>query len=168
MVYIKLALFSLFSISFAIHSRSQPNVPNTKHLTNLFVGSTPCDSLIRSLLQIAESEPCDFLKWELRLPASKSDSNNFQLTALYGKSKPNTNGFWEGGKKVEIIGNYTTNNGNKNNPRATIYHLHSNQPKVTFSLLEMDINVLHFVDVSNNLIIGNGGWGYVLNKERKR
>jgi hypothetical protein len=42
------------------------------------------------------------------------------LSALYGESQPNTNGFKGGGKKIDISGKYTINYGTRANSNGTI------------------------------------------------
>ncbi|MGZ8557542.1 MAG: hypothetical protein ACXWWC_04395 [Chitinophagaceae bacterium] len=146
----------------ATSSCSQKKSGSNLHATDDFVGSTPCDSLIKALLQIPSNTICDFIKWELSLQKNKPDT--FQLTALYGEAQNNTNGFKGGGRKIIITGKYHISNGASASPQAKVYSLQGDKLSSTFVLIEMDGNILHFADAGKNLLAGNGGWGYVLNK----
>ncbi len=146
----------------ATTSCSQENSTSNLATTDIFVGSTPCDSLIKLLLQIPPITKCDFIKWDLSFQKSIPDS--FQLTALYGESQPNTNGFIGGGKKIVVNGKYAINYGSGANPNAKVYSLNGDKLQSSLLLIEMDSNILHFADANKNFIVGNGGWGYVLNR----
>ena len=69
-----------------------------------------------------------------------------------------------GGKKLIINGKYTISNGTPANPHAKVYYLHGNEFKAPLLLIQMDSNIFHFADANKNFIVGNGGWGYVLNR----
>lgn len=157
--YLMTLLVSCFVVT---SSCSQKNSTGSLPATDIFVGSTPCDSLIKSILQIPSITKCDFIKWDLSL--QKNSDASFQLTALYGESQPNTNGFIGGGKQIEVNGKYAISYGVGTNPNAKVYYLHGDKSQSSLLLIEMDTNILHFVDANKNFIVGNGGWGYVLNR----
>ena len=48
-----------------------------------------------------------------------------------------------------------------------LYTLQSDQLHPGIFLIVMDDNVLHFADANMELLTGNGGWGYVLNKAKQ-
>lgn len=129
-----------------------------------FVGSTPCDSIIKTQLEIPMLGTCEFIKWELDLTTSENDSATFSLKVLYGESQPNTNGFKGGGKMIELSGSYTTSVGIKESTSAKLYLLKPDQLESAIALVELDPNILHFVDKNKDFITGNGGYGYVLNR----
>lgn len=138
---------------------------NSQPETHLFVGSTPADSLIKSLLQIPAADKAEFIKWELNLPAG-AVAGKFSFVAWYGESQPNTNGFTSSSrKKITATGNYTTSHGTTYLPKATIFYLDAGNLSNKIVLVQLDGNVLHFADSDKHLLAGNGGWGYVLNKE---
>jgi len=159
MLHLMTLLITCFMVT---SSCSQTNSTGNLPATDFFVGSTPCDSLIKSLLKIPADEKCDFIKWDLSL--NKTSSDTFQLTALYGESQPNTNGFIGGGKKILITGKYIINYGANSNPNLKIYYLNGDKLPSSVLLIELDSNILHFADRNKKLIVGNGGWGYVLNR----
>ena len=152
----------LVTCSLATSSCSQKKSGSNLNATDDFVGSTPCDSLIKSILKIPSATTCDFIKWELSL--QKNSPDTFQLTALYGEIQNNTNGFKGGGKKIVINGKYVISNAASANPTAKVYYLQGNQVLSPIVLIEMDGNIFHFADANKNFLVGNGGWGYVLNK----
>ena len=145
--------------SCAQHTHTQETVPVQ------FVGSTPCDSFIRVQMGIPNETKCDFIKWELNLDPAGSDS--FKITATYGESRPNTNGFI----KTEYFlanGNYVFTDGTNENASNRVLHLNAPLLKSPLILVEMDSNILHFADHDRRFLVGNGGWGYVLNRLNKR
>ena len=75
-----------------------------------------------------------------------------------------TNGFIGGGKKIVVNGKYAINYGAGTNPNAKVYYLNEDKLQSPILLIEMDSNILHFADANKDFIIGNGGWGYVLNR----
>lgn len=150
----------IFSI--AITSCSQPN-PAAKTITASFTGSTPCDSVIKSALNVFP-DSVDFMRWTLHFYKTKTDSTAFELTTTYGIGKPNTNGFEDGGKTITLTGIYTIEQGAPTLPGTSLYVLRAAAMRYPLFLIEMDSNILHFADGDKNLLVGNGGWGYVLNR----
>lgn len=140
------------------------NSPGSFPLANVFAGSTPCDSLIKVLLGIEADATCDFIKWELRLHQTQTTSNAFELNILYGESQPNTNGFINGGTRIETTGIYNTLQGMDGYPQVKVLQLNAKRFLSPVLLVEMDNNILHFIDHNKKFIVGNGGWGYVLNR----
>ena len=113
-----------------------------------YTGSTPAAPPVRTFLEIPLTDSIDFIRWNLTLTDSK-----YTLNCNYGIGKPNTNGFYEGGKKIEISGafkkkknNYLLQNGNQ-----------------ILKLAELNNNLLHILNDNNSLMIGNGGFSYILN-----
>lgn len=113
-----------------------------------YTGSTPADPVVRSFLGIALQDSVDFIRWQLVL-----HKDSYHLNCNYGIGQPNTNGFINGGKRIEISGilkkeknDYLLNNGDK-----------------TLKLVEINTDLLHLLDQYNHLLTGNGGWSYTLN-----
>lgn len=157
-------LVLVLSISFSGSvSCSQPSASGSTISSICFVGSTPCDSFIRSAMGIPSTMVCDFMKWKLCLNASGKSTGSFELTALYGVSQPNTNGFINGGSKLTFTGNYNVSTGARN-PQARVFHLQDSKSSATLLLIGMDDYILHFADTYKQLLVGNGGFGYVLNR----
>lgn len=113
-----------------------------------YTASTPAAPLIRKFLGVSLTDSIDFIRWKLSLT-----DNKYSLECNYGIGKPNTNGFYEGGKKIAFSGavkrennNYILENGNR-----------------LLKLAELNANLLHILNNDNSLLIGNGGWSYALN-----
>ena len=113
-----------------------------------YTGSTPAGPLVRSFLGIPLRDSVDFIRWQLVL-----DNNSYKLHCNYGIGKPNTNGFINGGKTIELTGAW-----NKEKIDYQVY----NGNKI-LKLAELNTDLLHVMDESNNLLVGNGGWSYTLN-----
>lgn len=160
----RFAFAALLACCIVTNSWSQTNLSGNSGANNVFVGSTPCDALIKSLLKIPADTKCDFIKWNLSLDESKDTLDTYQLTALYGESQPNTNGFKGGGEKIAATGKYTAYHGVNKNPNLKFYRLNGERFQSPIFLIEMDHNILHFADSNKRFIVGNGGWGYVLNR----
>ena len=113
-----------------------------------YTASTPASPLVRAFLGISLTDSIDFIRWKLSLTDLK-----YSLECNYGIGKPNTNGFFNGGKKIVLSGHtkrennyYTLQNGNR-----------------VLKLAELNANLLHILNNDNTLMIGNGGWSYALN-----
>jgi hypothetical protein len=116
-----------------------------------YTGSTPATSkAIRTFLNIPLSDSVDFIRWRLTLT-----DINYELECNYGISKPNTNGFMNGGKKTSFSGKVTR--------EKNYYRLHHENR--TLNILELNNNLLHFLDDNNAMLIGTGGWSYTINNE---
>jgi hypothetical protein len=114
----------------------------------MFTGSTPAGPVIRSFLGIPLPDSVDFIRWQLTLIG-----DSYHIQCNYGIGKPNTNGFINDGKKIELSGTlrkeknvYRLLNGNK-----------------TLGIAELNTDLLHLLDTDNRLLKGNGGWSYTLN-----
>jgi hypothetical protein len=119
---------------------------NSKDIS--FTASTPADPLVRTFLGISLADSIDFIRWNLSLT-----DREYKLQCNYGISKPNTNGFINGGEKLSLTGSVKFEN--------NIYTLQNGNQLLKFSILNS--NLLHIMNVNGNLLIGNGGWSYVLN-----
>jgi hypothetical protein len=113
-----------------------------------FTGSTPAGPVVKSFLGIPLADSVDFIRWKLVL-----EDNQYRLSCHYGIGKPNTNGFINGGKKLELKGELKK--------EKNIYKLR-NAGRV-LSIAELNQDLLHFLGPENRLLIGNGGWSYTIN-----
>ncbi|MEO5563868.1 MAG: hypothetical protein ABIR18_10550, partial [Chitinophagaceae bacterium] len=155
-------LLTLLVTCFIVTSSCSQRKTTTPPLSDIYTGTTPCDSLIASLLEIPATKKNFSLKWDLSL--QKNSPDTFRLLVRYGNEKPNTNEFISGGTKVILTGIYTVSYGAHENPNPKVYSLQADQIKSPLLLIEMDSNILHFADPGRKLLVGNGGWGYVFNK----
>jgi len=116
----------------------------------VYVGSTPCNLLVSKALAVTAA--CEFMKWKLNLRSDQS----FLLSLAYGESQPNTNEFKQGGTQLELTGTY--------HMLADRLHLQSTGFKSDLILIKLDENLFHFVDNKYNLLVGDGGFSFVLNR----
>lgn len=112
-----------------------------------YVGSTPAHAVVRDFIQISAIDSIDFIRWKLEFV-----SDIFKVQCRYGLAKAGTPGF-SNERSVAFEGQLTKL---KNN-----YYL-KHKGKV-ISILEVNANVLHFLDRTNNMLPGNGGYSYALN-----
>jgi hypothetical protein len=131
----------------------------------LFWGSTPCDTYIKNTLNIPASEPCDFLKWKLSLNGVDGGAGTFVAEVLYGEEQPGTNGFRRGGAKLTITGNYQIAEAAKSSPGKTVYALTAPSLKDPLYLVKLNSSLFHIADNEKKLLVGNGGYSYMLNKQ---
>lgn len=114
----------------------------------VYTASTPAAPVIRSFLKISATDSIDFIRWKLTLL-----DNRYMLQCNYGIGKPNTNGFLNGGTKIELSGELKK--------EAHLFLL-QNENKI-LALAELNADLLHLLDTDKSLLIGNGGWSYTLN-----
>lgn len=114
----------------------------------IYTASTPAAPVIRSFLEIPVTDSIDFIRWKLTIL-----DNSYKLQCNYGIGKANTNGFQNGGKKIELVGELK---------KERNYYLLRNEQK-TLALAELNADLLHLLDADKSLLIGNGGWSYTLN-----
>lgn len=125
-------------------------VADAKAKETYYTASTPAASIIRSFLGISQTDSIDFIRWKLSLTDLK-----YSLECNYGIGKPNTNGFYDGGKKITLKGTVKRDN------NTNTYLLYNGTH--TLKLIELNSDILHIVNNDNTLLIGNGGWSYALN-----
>ena len=114
----------------------------------VYTGSTPAGVVIKSFLGIPLTDSVDFIRWKLML-----GDNQYQLQCNYGIGKPDTDGFINGGKKMELSGAIKK--------EANYYQLH-NRDKI-LKIVALNTDLLHLLNADNSLLAGNGGWSYTLN-----
>lgn len=128
----------------------------------VFVGSTPGDELIKSMLTIQPETKVDFIRWNLTLNNTKSA---FVLSIVFGESQPNTSGFKGGGEKHSFEGEYTISKSGNKNINGEIYSLRSNKLSSVIAMVKLNDNLFHLLTPQNQLMVGNGGWSYTLNRK---
>ena len=131
----------------------------------VLVASTPGDSLIKSLLAINPETKIDFIRWDLRLFKEEQSSNTFIMNLEYGESLQNTMGFKNGAKKLLIKGKYTILKNQSKYLTGDIYQLKSVDNQVSISMIKLNENLFHLISPDHQLLSGNGGWSYTLNRK---
>lgn len=115
-----------------------------------YVGSTPADNVVRSFLGISLSDSVDFIRWWVTI-----DGEKYNLKCNYGIGKPGTPGFWNGGNWMKLSGSITRN--------GNYYSFENNGGRLM--VLQINPTLLHLVDENKNLLVGNGGFSYMLNNK---
>lgn len=126
----------------------------------ILIGSTPGDEPIKTMLTIPAETKVDFMRWNLIL----DDKNSFVLEIAYGESKPNTLDFKSDGKQT-IKGTYLIVKNQEENRFKEIYQLNSDDLPEIISIVKINENLFHILTPQNQLMIGNGGWSYSLNRK---
>lgn len=152
-------VFAALAFIYACSAGQLKEIPSVITL----VGSTPGDSLIKAQLGINAQDTIDFIRWKLDL-TKVADSGTFSLVINYGEGQPNTLGFKKGGKKTILRGTYFVSNHPFANSQD-IYTLKSSSPKVFVSIIKLSDNLFHLLTPEKKLMVGNGGWGYALNRK---
>jgi hypothetical protein len=123
-----------------------------------FVGSTPGDDVIKNILSIPQNTNVDFIRWDLHL----SDERTFLLKINFGVNKPNTLTFENGGLSKSYQGSYST----IADKGKSFFKLASSGLPSGVQMMKMSENIFHIADGDNRLLVGNGGWSYVLNNAK--
>jgi hypothetical protein len=124
-----------------------------------FVGSTPGDATIKTMLGIDVSKPVDFIRWHLVL---REQSKSFVMSARYGVGKPNTPDFEGGGEKLGFLGSYDRSREGK----KEIYRLTSKSLPGPISIVRLNDDLFHVLSPEKRLMVGTGGWSYTLSSNR--
>ncbi len=127
-----------------------------------FAGSTPCNTEVNRVLNIPASDPCEFMKWELNLYHTKSKDTRFNLLVSYGDYLPNTPLFAGGGKSIQDSGQVVISHITRNGTSYKILHLNGNKSALLF--IELDSNILHFIDGNMKLVKGDASHAFILNR----
>lgn len=155
---------SFFSLLFSTLTLFAPACINTSTNSEheiVFVGSTPGDDPVKSMLAIPTETKVDFIRWNIAL----SPSNTFALDIVFGESQPNTLGFKNQGEKRSIKGTYSISQKVDKGVNQAVYHLKSGDLPVDMALIKINDNLLHLLNPQHQLMVGNGGWSYSLNRK---
>jgi hypothetical protein len=162
MKFVKISMLVLLAIWFVQASRTSPEPA-------VFVASSPCDMIPRTMLSIPANADCEFIKWNLAL---QRDPRNqaptvYKIRYTYGITQPNTTGFQNGGISLEKEGKWVIL---KDAQNREIYRLNPDTPETAVSFVKLDENdsgsrLLHLLDQQGKLMIGHEGWSYTLNRK---
>lgn len=116
------------------------------------------------MLTIPPQRKCDFIRWHLVL------EKTFSLQIEFGEARPNTRGFVPiaerrgpyDGELIQLTGAVGVA---RTNGRETLRLTSSDNGKAQFSIARLNDNIFHVLSSDGNLMIGNGGWSYTLNRE---
>jgi NlpE N-terminal domain len=160
-VILKLSI--LFLIAISTVNLPAPTGPSTP---GVFVGSSPCAYISRSLLKIPETADCELIKWHLTLYSDPSTlaPTTYELNYFYGLPEQGTNGLSRVRTKVERKGRWTAVRGTRTDPDAIVYRLDGDKPQESLSFLKLDDYLVHLLDRDGGLMVGSAGWSYTLNR----
>jgi hypothetical protein len=156
-------LLNIFLLACVLLTNSCSGASTANGLSSktVLVGSTPGDSLIKSLLAISPDKQIDFIRWDLTLNEAENGQKTYVLNIVFGEGQPNTRGFKGGGEKLSFAGIYTAQKSKK----GDIYQLKSETPPSAISIVKLNDNLFHLLTPDNKLMVGNGGWSYTLSKK---
>lgn len=140
----------------------------TKELSSdiILVASTPGDEQIKSLLAISPDTKVDFIRWNLILAGTGPSRQTFELNIHYGESQPNTPEFKNDGERKTISGEYTiVKDKSKGSVNGEVYHLKSTKFTADILMIKLSDNIFHLLTPLQQLMVGNGGWSYTLNRK---
>jgi hypothetical protein len=138
----KKALTAFFLLALAAGAVAEADV------FGVFVGSTPPDRALLDPLDVPADAQIEQVRWQLTL---HRDPARYQLRYEYGA-----------GASGVREGDWNVSRGIKSDPRAIVYELRG-----AFSLAQVDVNLLQFLDADRNYRIGNGGWSFTLNRSEQ-
>jgi len=150
----------LFSISC-----SGGGTSNASSSEIVLVASTPGGEPIQSLLALSPETKIDFIRWNLTLTHKEPSKNTFILNLIFGESQPNTLGFIGGGEQRTYEGQYSVSQFKDGIINREIYRLKSSQLPKEISIVKLNENLFHLLTPENQLMIGNGGWSFSLNRK---
>lgn len=153
--------FSLLFSTLTLFAPACINISARGEHEVVFVGSTPGDESVKSMLAIPAETKVDFIRWNITL----SPSNTFALDIVFGESQPNTLGFKNQGEKRSIKGTYSISQKVDKGVNQAVYHLKGGDLPVDMALIKINDNLLHLLNPQHQLMVGNGGWSYSLNRK---
>jgi len=151
-----------FNLLLGIHSSAANSSPEASDI--VLVASTPGNDVIKSLLAIPPDKKIDFIRWNLVLTNPESERHSFSLDINYGEAQPNTSGFKNGGEKKSIEGEYGISQ-EKGLINGKVYHLKSPKLADEIQFIKLSENIYHLISPQMQLMVGNGGWSYTLNRK---
>lgn len=152
----------LVLLSLVFTQPGAPPVPPGPSTNGMFVATSPCDAVSRAALKIPATANCEIIRWHLTLfeDAKTLTPTTFELNCVYGLPEQGTLGLSKGGTRVGWKGRWKIVPG----ADRTVYELDLGVAKGTVSFVRVDHNLLHLLDQSKSLAMGNAGWSYTLNR----
>jgi hypothetical protein len=130
---------------------------------DVFSGTSPCADFVKPFLRIPSGEKCDRIKWQLNLyhnPNTRKPTA-YKLAREYGFHVDNRTYQSKGSTSFE--GKWQIARGRAFDPDAVIFQLDADKPQ-SLAFVLVDQNVLHPLDMTKNLLVGNSGYSYTLNR----
>jgi hypothetical protein len=135
--------------------------PAAQSRTTVFVGSTPCNEILRTLLTIPREANAELLEWELTLTEAvdRRGAATYHIRYKFGRTRPNQPGLDENAASLERRGTWQLNAAAARHPASGVVVLDNG-----LSLLKVSDTILHALAPDNSLMVGNGGWSYTLSR----
>ena len=128
------------------------SVPDQKFLIGKFDGRTPCQELA-AILKQTTTQDCIKIKWRVILYKDEQNerTGTFILEGFVFRGEDKLTGKWQLTRGTAV------------NPDAIVYELVIPGRNNLF-LQKVDDNMLYFLDLQKNLLVGNQYFSYVLNR----
>ena len=151
---------ALLSLLACVSSKSADTKMSTAASPNaaVFAGTSPCADFAKPFLAIPATENCDRIKWQLTL----HDSGKYELRREWGYHVDNRTYLTKG--VTNFAGAWKTAKGGTGTP--VLVQL-ENEKRNSMSFALVDQNVLHLVDATQNLAIGDSGASYTLSRNQQ-
>jgi NlpE N-terminal domain len=164
MVSIKL-FFAVALLAVCVSSCSQTNAPGHSS-AGVFTATTPCNEIVKKLLNIPADMKCAMMRWRLELNNDPKTlaATTCKLIVTYGMDKQASRDFAAGAQTIELKGKYTTNKNFPGNAVSIVYTLTAGNSPISLSFLKADANLLHLLDADRNMVVGTGAWSFTLNR----
>jgi len=128
-----------------------------------FVGTTPCDTPIRRVLEIPADAKSDIVQWTLTLyqDAQAATPTRYEIRFTYGTTAQGKPGLTDSPDARNAIktGTWRIITGTKSAPQAAVYDLGGD-----LALIKIDDDLIHLLNADKSLMLGNGGWSCSLNR----
>jgi hypothetical protein len=133
----------------------------------VFAGTSPCADFVKPFLAIPSGEKCDRIRWELTLYHDPNTRNPtaYKLMREFGFHVDNRTYQSKGSTNLE--GRWQIVKGRPIDPDAVVFQLDANKSQ-SLAFLLIDQNILHPLDTNKNLLVGNSGYSYTLNRNATR
>jgi hypothetical protein len=129
--------------------------------STVFVGSTPCDESIRTILGIPREANAELIEWELTLEeaADARAGATYHLRYKFGPTRANQPGLDSTAPTLERSGSWRIETPAEGQRAAAVVTLEKG-----LSLLKVSDTILHVLAPDRTLMVGNGGWSYTLSR----
>lgn len=141
---------------------------NDPSIFGIFVGTSPCQDLIRPLHHVPAKAGCDQVKWQLTLHQDSRTNmpTTYTLASEYEVYTSNSTSEKSGSHTFE--GTWTIEQNVAGHPGSIFYTLDPEKPERTLSFIRLDDNVIHVANKDKSLMTGDGGQSYSLNRKNPK
>jgi hypothetical protein len=130
--------------------------PIARAPAEVYVGSTPCNEAIRTLLGIPRATHAELIEWELTLSEAASGAATYHLRFRFGPTRPNQPGLDATAASLERRGTWRMESARVKAGTGAVVLDNG------LSLLKVSDTILHALAPDGSLMVGTGGWSYTL------